>query len=123
VRPASDHDNGAMLRFNHIGVPTVTRTDREIALPHLKITVCDHRAASSESRGSAMTPTLRRIPISSSLGPHVGVEVDDLQLVLKGKQVIIAQPPCSRRSRGLYRVVGAPWSGCRSTGRSYQGRI
>ena len=32
------------MKFNHIGIPTTTRFEGEIDLPHLKVTVSDHRA-------------------------------------------------------------------------------
>jgi len=31
------------MKFNHIGIPTTTRFEGEIDLPHLKVTVSDHQ--------------------------------------------------------------------------------
>ena len=31
------------MKFNHVGIPTTTRFDGEIDLPHLKVTVSDHQ--------------------------------------------------------------------------------
>ena len=32
------------MRFNHIGIPTTTRFEGEIDLPHLRVTVSDHQS-------------------------------------------------------------------------------
>jgi hypothetical protein len=31
------------MKYNHIGIPTTSRFDGEIPLPHLKVTVSDHQ--------------------------------------------------------------------------------
>jgi hypothetical protein len=33
------------VKYNHVGIPTASTFDGEIALPHLKMTVSDHLAA------------------------------------------------------------------------------
>src|SRR4029434_1978932 len=43
LRRASEATSGAM-KFNHIGIPTTTRFEGEIDLPHLKVTVSDHQS-------------------------------------------------------------------------------
>ena len=32
------------MKFNHIGIPTTTRFEGEIDLPHLRVTVSDHQS-------------------------------------------------------------------------------
>ena len=31
------------LKYNHVGIPTTSRFDGEIPVPHLKVTVSDHQ--------------------------------------------------------------------------------
>ncbi len=58
------------MRFNHVGIPTTTRFEGEIDLPHLKVTVSDHQSnpfgiqwqrywPSGEKNGSRTWPVTR----------------------------------------------------------------
>lgn len=78
-----------MLKFNHIGVPTTCHFKGEIPLPHLKMTVSDHRATRfgiQWQRYDADAP----YPDLVKTVAHVAFEVDDLEAMLQGEQVIIA---------------------------------
>ena len=97
-----------MLRFNHIGIPTTQRFDGEISLPHLHMTVSDHRASGfgiQWQRYDADAP----YPDLVKTVPHVAFEVDDLELALRGENVIIA-PNCPTPGLvvAFIEVQGAP---------------
>jgi len=97
-----------MLRFNHIGIPTAGRFGGEIALPHLKMTVSDHRANEfgiQWQRYDADAP----YPDLVKTVAHVGFEVDDLERALAGQHVIIApNSPTPGVVVAFIEVVGAP---------------
>ena len=97
-----------MLRFNHIGIPTAERFDGEISLPHLKMTVSDHRASRfgiQWQRYDADAP----YPDLVKTVAHVAFEVDDLELALKGEHVIIApNSPTPGVVVAFIEVQGAP---------------
>lgn len=97
-----------MLRFNHIGIPTAERFDGEIPLPHLKMTVSDHRASEfgiQWQRYDAGAP----YPDLVKTVAHVAFEVDDLELALEGEHVIIApNSPTPGVVVAFIEVQGAP---------------
>ena len=97
-----------MLRFNHIGIPTVERFDGEISLPHLNMTVSDHRASRfgiQWQRYDADAP----YPDLVKTVAHVAFEVDDLELALEGEHVIIApNSPTPGVVVAFIEVQGAP---------------
>lgn len=85
------------MKFNHLGIPTKDRFEGEINLPHLKMTVSDHKNNPYGIQwqrywDDALYPELVKTV------PHVAFEVDDLQKAIKGKNVII-QP--NSPSKGL----------------------
>lgn len=101
-------DNDAMLRFNHIGIPTVGRFDGEIALPHLKMTVSDHRASEFGIQWQRYD-TDAPYPDLVKTVAHVAFEVDDLDRALDGKHVIIApNSPTPGVVVAIIEVLGAP---------------
>jgi hypothetical protein len=112
-----------MLRFNHIGIPTAVRFDGEIALPHLKMTVSDHRASEfgiQWQRYDADAP----YPDLVKTVAHVAFEVDDLERTLEGAHVII--PPNSPAPGvvvAFIEVVGAPVELMSIDRAAYQGSI
>lgn len=112
-----------MLRFNHIGLPTAGRFDGEIALPHLKMTVSDHRATEfgiQWQRYDADAP----YPDLVKTVAHVAFEVDDLELALDGEQVIIApNSPTPGLVVAIIEVVGAPVELMSIDRAVYQGKI
>jgi hypothetical protein len=97
-----------MPTFNHIGIPTTARFDGEIALPHLKMTVSDHRASRfgiQWQRYDADAP----YPDLVKTIAHVAFEVDYLELALEGEHVIIApNSPAPGLVVAFIEVHGAP---------------
>jgi len=80
------------MKFNHIGIPTDQHFAGEIPLPHLKVTVSDHKNNAFGIQwqrywDDAPYPELVRTV------PHVAFEVDELESALQGQTVII--PPNS----------------------------
>lgn len=96
------------MKYNHLGIPTQSRFDGEIDLPHLKMTVSDHE---NNPYGIQWQRYWDGAPYPELVKtvPHVAFEVEDLQAELVGKKVII--PPNSP-SEGLIvafiEVNGAP---------------
>jgi hypothetical protein len=80
----------------------------ESALPHLKMTVSDHRASEfgiQWQRYDADAP----YPDLVKTVAHVAFEVDDLELALKGEHVIIApNSPTPGVVVAFIEVLGAP---------------
>ena len=101
-------DTGDMLRFNHIGIPTAGRFAGELPLPHLKVTVSDHRATAfgiQWQRYDADAP----YPDLVKTVAHVAFEVDDLDAALEEEHVIIApNSPAPGVMVAMIEVVGAP---------------
>jgi len=80
------------MKFNHVGIPTTEAFDGEIPLPHLSMTVSDHKNnpfGIQWQRYDADAP----YPELVKTVPHVAFEVDDLAAALVGQTVII--PPNS----------------------------
>jgi hypothetical protein len=101
------HGDGAM-RFNHVGIPTTTRFEGEIDLPHLKVTVSDHQ---SNPFGIQWQRYWEGAPVPDLVKTvaHVAFEVDDLEQALRGQEVII--PPNSPSAGvivAFIKVAGAP---------------
>lgn len=97
-----------MLKFNHIGIPTDAAFDGEIPLPHLKVTVSDHKNNPFGIQwqrywSDAPYPDLvKRVA-------HVAFEVNDLDAALAGHKIIIAPNSPSRGVRVAFiEVNGAP---------------
>jgi hypothetical protein len=98
---------GAM-KFNHVGIPTTTRFEGETDLPHLKVTVSDHQ---SNAFGIQWQRYWEGAPVPDLMKTvaHVAFEVDDLELALRGHDVII--PPNSPSAGvivAFIKVAGAP---------------
>ena len=78
-----------MLRYHHLGIPTVLAHPGERHVPHLKIHVCDYDK-------NPYGIEWMRFDVDSSAPelvktvPHVAFEVDDLDAELAGKQILIA---------------------------------
>jgi hypothetical protein len=96
------------MRFNHVGIPTTTRFQGEIDLPHLRVTVSDHQ---SNPFGIQWQRYWEGAPYPDLVKTvaHVAFEVDDLEQALRGQEVII---PPNRPSAGVIvafiKVAGAP---------------
>jgi len=98
----------AALRFNHIGIPTTTRFEGEIDLPHLKVTVSDHQNNPFGIQWQRYWDDAPYPDLVKTI-PHVAFEVDDLEQALRGQDVII--PPNSPSAGvivAFIKVSGAP---------------
>ena len=92
------------MKFNHVGIPTTTRFDGEIDLPHLRVTVSDHQ---SNPFGIQWMRYWEDAPVPDLVKTvaHVAFEVDDLEQAVHGQEVII---PPNRPSAGVM-VAGGPY--------------
>jgi hypothetical protein len=95
---------GAM-KFNHVGIPTDGRFDGEIDLPHLKVTVSDHR---DNPFGIQWQRYWEDAPYPE-LVRAVAHVADDLEVALLDQKVIIEPNSPSRGVRVAFiEVRGAP---------------
>ena len=96
------------MKFNHIGIPTQDRFDGEIPLPHLAMTVSDHRNnpfGIQWQRYDADAP----YPDLVKSVPHVAFEVEDLKAALRDQKVIIEpNSPAKGLTVAFIEVNGAP---------------
>ncbi len=96
------------MKFNHIGIPTTEPFDGEIPLPHLKMTVSDHR---DNPYGIQWQRYHEDAPYPQLVQtvPHVAFEVDRLDEALEGQTVIIeANSPSPGLIIAFIEVNGAP---------------
>jgi hypothetical protein len=96
------------MRFNHVGIPTTTRFEGEIELPHLKVTVSDHQ---SNLFGIQWQRYWEGAPYPDLVKTvaHVAFEVDDLEQALRGQEVIIPpNSPSAGVTVAFIKVAGAP---------------
>ena len=96
------------MKFNHVGIPTTARFEGEIDLPELKVTVSDHQ---SNPFGIQWQRYWEGAPYPDLVKTvaHVAFEVDDLEQVLRGQEVIIPPNSPSRGVRVAFiKVAGAP---------------
>lgn len=96
------------MKFNHIGIPTKKKFEGEIDIPHLKITVSDHKNNPFGIQWMRYWEDAPYPDIVKTI-PHVAFEVDDLDEVLKNKNIVI---PPNNPSPGvivaIIEVNGAP---------------
>lgn len=96
------------MKFNHIGIPTTGPFDGEIPLPHLSMTVSDHKNTPfgiQWQRYDADAP----YPDLVKTVAHVAFEVDDLETALRGQNVIIEpNSPIKGLVVAFIEVNGAP---------------
>ena len=96
------------MRYNHVGIPTSGSFEGELPLPHLKVTVSDHK---NNPFGIQWQRYWEGAPYPDlvKMIAHVAFEVDDLQAAIKGQKVLI-EP--NSPSRGVVvafiEVNGAP---------------
>ena len=76
------------MKCNHVGIPTLGSFEGEIPLPHLKLTVSDHR---NNPFGIQWQRYWEGAPYPDLVKTvaHVAFEVDDLQAAIKGQKVIV----------------------------------
>jgi hypothetical protein len=107
-RRFADNGKAPVMKYNHIGIPTSGSFEGEIPLPHLQVTVSDHK---NNPFGIQWQRYWEGAPYPELVKtvPHVAFEVDDLEAAIKGQKIII-QPNCP--SRGVVvafiEVNGAP---------------
>lgn len=96
------------MKFNHLGIPTTERFDGEIDLPHLKMTVSDHKNNLYGIQWQRFW-TDAPYPELVKTVPHVAFEVDDLMAEIKDKKVIIEpNSPSEGLMVAFIEVNGAP---------------
>ena len=96
------------MKFNHIGIPTAERFNGEIPIPHLKMTVSDHRNNAFGIQWQRYDDDAPYPEIVKSV-PHVAFEVDRLDEALKGQTVIIeANSPTPGVIVAFIEINGAP---------------
>jgi hypothetical protein len=78
----------ALMKFNHLGIPTTGRFDGEIPLPHLKVTVSDHQNNPFGIQWQRYWDDAPYPDLVKTV-PHVAFEVDDLAAAIAGQKVII----------------------------------
>jgi hypothetical protein len=96
------------MKYNHIGIPTEKRFDGEIDIPHLKITVSDHK---SNPFGIQWMRYWDNAPYPELIKtvPHVAFEVDDLETALIEQKIIISpNSPTPGVIVAIIEVNGAP---------------
>jgi hypothetical protein len=96
------------MKYNHIGIPTTGPFEGEIALPHLKVTVSDHK---NNPFGIQWQRYWEGAPYPELVKtvPHVAFEVDDLETAIKDRQVIIEpNSPSQGVLVAFIEVNGAP---------------
>jgi hypothetical protein len=96
------------MKYHHVGIPASGSFEGEIPLPHLRVTVSDHR---NNPFGIQWQRYWEGAPYPDLVKTvaHVAFEVDDLQAAIKGQKVIIEH---NSPSRGVVvafiEVNGAP---------------
>ncbi len=85
------------MKFNHIGIPTTGSFDGEMPLPHLKMTVSDHKDNPFGIQWQRYWDDAPYPDLVKTV-PHVAFEVDDLQAAIQGQHVIIEPTAPARAS-------------------------
>jgi len=96
------------MKFNHVGIPTTTRFEGEIDLPHSRVTVSDHQSNPFGIQWMRYWEDAS-VPDLVKTVAHVAFEVDDLEQAVRGQEVII--PPNSPSAGvmvAFIKVAGAP---------------
>jgi hypothetical protein len=96
------------MKYNHVGIPTTGSFAGEIPLPHLKVTVSDHK---NNPFGIQWQRYWEGAPYPDLVKTvaHVAFEVDDLQSAIQGQRVIIEPNSPSRGVLVAFiEVNGAP---------------
>lgn len=96
------------MKFNHIGIPTITRFDQETDLSHLKMTVSDH---TNNPFGIQWQRYWEDAPYPELIKriPHVAFEVDNIENALRGYKLLIApNSPSVGLTVAFIEVNGAP---------------
>jgi hypothetical protein len=96
------------MKFDHIGIPTTSRFDGEIELPHLKMTVSDHQDNPFGIQWQRYWDDAPYPDLVKTV-PHVAFEVENLGTALEGHKVIIEpNSPSHGVTVAFVEVNGAP---------------
>lgn len=97
-----------MIKFNHIGIPTIESQPGEMYLEKFDIYCTDHESNPFGIQWMRYGAGCRLPEVVKTL-PHVAFEVDDLEAALKGHEIII-QPnsPSAGVMVAFVLVEGAP---------------
>ena len=96
------------MKFNHIGIPTTDSFEGEIELPHLKMTVSDHKNNPFGIQWQRYHDDAPYPDVVKTV-PHVAFEVDNLEEALKGMDVIIEpNSPTKGLTVAFIKMNGAP---------------
>ena len=102
------HAESLNMKYNHIGIPTTSTFDGEIPLPHLKVTVSDHRNNRFGIQWQRYWDDAPYPDLVKTI-PHVAFEVDDLAEAIRDQKVIIdPNSPSAGVLVAFIEVNGAP---------------
>ena len=96
------------MKYNHIGIPTTGPFEGEIPLPHLKITVSDHKNNPFGIQWMRYWDDAPYPDLVKSVA-HVAFEVEDLRAAIEGQNVL-GEPnsPSTGVLVAMIEVNGAP---------------
>ena len=96
------------MKFNHIGIPVSGKFDGEIDLPHLKMTVSDHKNNPYGIQWQRYWDDAPYPELVKTI-PHAAFVVDDLKAEIVGKNIIIEpNSPSEGLIVAFIEVNGAP---------------
>ncbi len=76
------------MKYNHIGIPTTAPFDGEIPVPHLHMTVSDHKSNPFGIQWQRYWDDAPYPELVKTV-PHVAFEVEDLSAAIVGQNVLI----------------------------------
>ena len=95
-------------KYHHLGVPTIERFEGEIDIPHLKMTVSDHKNSVFGIQRMRFWPDAP-YPELVKTTPHIAFEVENLEESVKGKKIIIqSNSPSKGLTVAFIEVDGVP---------------
>jgi len=96
------------MKYNHIGIPTTGSFEGEIPLPHLKLTVSDHKNNPFGVQWQRYWDDAPYPDLVKTVA-HVAFEVDALEAAIAGQKVIIEpNSPSTGVMVAFIEVNGAP---------------
>ncbi len=96
------------MKYNHIGIPTTGPFEGEIPLPHLRLTVSDHKNNPFGIQWQRYWDDAPYPDLVKNV-PHVAFEVDDLGAAIEGQKVLIEpNSPSDGVVVAFIEVNGAP---------------
>jgi hypothetical protein len=101
-------EQGLIMKYNHVGIPTTASFDGEIPLAHLKVTVSDHQNNPFGIQWQRYWDDAPYPDLVKTV-PHVAFEVDDLAEAIRDQKVIVApNSPSTGVLVAMIEVNGAP---------------